>query len=81
MTRELWIKNIAIAVFLLAAFAYFYGPAKAQVVESFRIERFATSTMSIAQQEEVVLWESKMDVLIQEQKITNRLLTAIYEKI
>jgi len=80
MTRLFWIKNIVIAIILIAAFAYF-SRARAQSVEPLtQSVRFATSTMSTAQQEEVVLLESKIDTLIAEQRRTNELLRAIYNK-
>jgi len=71
---------VALIAFLMGYFCFVIAIAQEMIVET-RDERFATSTMDNAKIEEILFLESKYDQIIAEQKITNRLLNAIYEKI
>jgi hypothetical protein len=80
-------KNTALSVCMFTLGAVFAVGGSLVFAQEFYEEnterdfRFATSTLSIAEIEKVLIEEKNRDVLLDEIKTTNALLVKIYEKI
>lgn len=70
---------LAIGLFIFIGGGFFLA-VRAQVLNA-NEQRFATSTMSAAQIEEVMITENNIQGLIREQQLTNDLLEMIYNKL